>query len=72
MKNDWVRWTHTFLTRSDGIRPRGRAFHLSKVKGGDEVVGMNFIHVVILAVLSLLLGLAVWAEVLRQTGLTVF
>ena len=36
------------------------------------MVGMNFIHFVILAVISLLLGLAVWAEVLRQTGLTVF
>ena len=33
---------------------------------------MNFIHFVILVVLSFLLGLAVWAEVLRQTALIVF
>ena len=36
------------------------------------MVGMNFIRFIILVVISILLGLAVWAEVLRQTGLTVF
>ena len=36
------------------------------------MIGMNFINFVILVVISILLGLAVWTEALRQAGFTFF